>query len=51
MKIDKLKIIGIVATVAGVGANILASWVGEKQLDDKIAAKAAEAVANLSKKD
>ncbi len=51
MKIDKLKLIGIATTVVGVGVNILASWVGEKQLDEKIASKVAEATANLSKKD
>ena len=49
---DKLvKIIGIAASTVGVVATIATNWANEKKLDDKIASKVAEAVANLSDKD
>lgn len=51
MKFDKLKVLGVATTIVGIGVNILASVVSEKQLDEKIAEKTAEAVANLVKKD
>lgn len=41
----KVKIIGIVATVAGAAVSLVANWAGEKQQDAKIAEKVAEAIA------
>lgn len=46
-----VKVIGIAASVVGVVASVATNWANEKKLDDKIAGKVAEAVANLKKED
>lgn len=46
-----VKILGVVATVAGVGITALSNWVGEKQQDEKIAKKVAEALAKASEEE
>lgn len=45
MNIKVIKIIGMVASVAGAAASLVASWAGEKQQEAKIAEKVAEAMA------
>lgn len=44
-----IKIIGLVATVLGMGASLATDWVNEKKTDTKIAEKVDEAIANLKK--
>lgn len=39
-----IKIIGFIATVAGVGANLITDWVNEKKMDEKIEEKVNEAL-------
>jgi hypothetical protein len=41
-----VKILGIVATVVGMGATLLTDWVNEKKMDEKIDEKINEALAN-----
>lgn len=41
-----VKILGIVATVVGMGATLLTDWVNEKKMDEKINEKIDEALAN-----
>ena len=41
-----IKVLGIVASVIGAGASIATEFVNEKKMDDKIAEKVAEALAN-----
>lgn len=43
-----LKVLGVVGTVIGAGASLLGSWVGEKQLDIKVAEKVTEALTKKS---
>lgn len=51
-KIDGIKTLGIVATVVGVGASLLSSFVEDKKTDAKIAEKVNEAVTTaLAKKE
>lgn len=40
-----IKVIGIVTTIIGVGANLITDWVGEKKMDEKIEEKVNEALA------
>ena len=40
-----IKIIGLIATVAGVGVNLLSEWVDDKKMDEKIEEKVNEALA------
>lgn len=40
-----IKVLGVIATVGGAALTMLSSWVGEKQMDDKIK-KAVEATIN-----
>lgn len=44
-----VKIIGVVAAVAGAGLSLVGNWASEKQQDAKIAEKVAEAVAKATK--
>lgn len=46
MNTNKVKIIGVLASLGGAVASLLASWADKKQLDDKIAEKVAEAMAS-----
>ncbi len=46
-----VKIIGLIATVAGVGVNLLSDWVDEKKMDEKIEEKVNEALAVRAKED
>lgn len=41
-----VKILGIVATVVGMGTTLLTDWVNEKKMDEKINEKIDEALAN-----
>jgi hypothetical protein len=43
-----IKVLGIAATVVGMGATLLTDWVNEKKMDEKIEEKVNEA---LAKKD
>lgn len=41
-----VKILGIAATVVGMGAALLTDWVNDKKMDEKIIKKINEALAN-----
>ena len=41
-----IKILGLIATVGSIGCQLVSNFVGEKQLDAKIAEKVNEALAN-----
>ena len=41
-----IKILGITATVVGIGVTLLTDWVNEKKMDEKIIKKINEALAN-----
>lgn len=41
-----VKILGIVATVVGIGATLLTDWVNEKKIEGRIDEKINEALAN-----
>lgn len=43
-----IKILGIAATIVGMGATLISEWVNEKKMDEKIEEKVNEA---LAKKD
>jgi hypothetical protein len=45
-----VKIIGITATVVGIGASLISDWVGDKKIDSKIDEKVKEVLSNLNKK-
>ena len=42
-----LKIIGAIATVVSFGATIALNWVQDKELDEKVARKVAEAMRKM----
>lgn len=44
---DKMKVVGIAATVIGLGASLLSDWVSDKKTDAEIAKKVDEAVKAL----
>lgn len=46
MKIDALKIVKVAALVVGVGVSIAQSWIADKELDNKVAEKLADALEN-----
>lgn len=43
-KANIIKILGVAATVIGMGATLLTDWVNDKKMDDKIAEKVLEAI-------
>lgn len=45
-----IKVIGIVASVVGVGASIASDWVNNKKIDENIANKVAEEIAKQTEK-
>lgn len=40
----KIKIIGIAASLIGVGATLISNWAGEKEIDSKITEKLSKAL-------
>lgn len=44
-KANIIKILGVAATVIGMGATLLTDWVNEKKMDERIAEKVLEAIA------
>lgn len=44
-----IKAIGVAATVIGVGVNLIADWVNEQKMDEKIEEKVGEALARRDK--
>ena len=42
-----VKIIGIVATIVGMGATLLTEWVADKKMDEKITEKVTEAFTKI----
>ncbi len=44
-KSNIIKILGVAATVIGMGATLLTDWVNDKKMDEKIAEKVLEAIA------
>lgn len=51
MRKKLLSLIGLVATVAGMGVNLLTSWVDDKKMDEKINEKVNEALAKKENED
>lgn len=51
MNTKVIKVLGVVASVAGVAATLVSNWVGEKQTDAKITEKVAEALAQANGKE
>ena len=49
MNKNVIKIVGIVASVGGAALSLLGNWAGEKQQDEKIAEKVAEALSKSTK--
>lgn len=49
MKINVIKVAGVIATVGGAALSVLGSWAGEKQQEQKIAEKVAEAISKSTK--
>ena len=46
---NTIKIIGLVATVVGLGANLVSTWVSDKKIESEIEAKVIEKVNELKK--
>lgn len=46
-----IKIIGLAATVIGMGATLATDWVNDKKMDDKIEEKVAEVIAKNTEKE
>lgn len=46
-----VKVLGIVATVIGMGATLITDWVDEKKMDEKIEERVNEAFAKRENKD
>nr|DAH22076.1 MAG TPA: hypothetical protein [Caudoviricetes sp.] len=44
-KANLIKILGMAATVIGMGATLLTEWVNDKKMDERIAEKVIEALA------
>ena len=44
-----IKIIGVAATVIGVGVNLLTDWVNEQKMDERIEEKVNEALTKRDK--
>lgn len=42
-----IKVLGITATLVGIGATFLTDWVNEKKLDEKVTEKVNEAFTQL----
>lgn len=45
MNSKMIKVIGMAATIIGIGVNLLTDWVDEQKMDEKIEAKVNEALA------
>ena len=43
-KANIIKVLGVAATVIGMGATLLTDWVNDKKMDEKIAEKVLEAI-------
>lgn len=41
-----IKVIGLVATVIGLGATLITDWVNDKKMDERIEEKVNEALSN-----
>lgn len=48
---DKIKVVGIAATVIGLGASLLSDWVSGKMIDKEITEKVNETVKALKESD
>jgi len=46
-----VKILGITATVMGIGASLLSDWLNDKKMDEKITEKITEALAKINEKE
>lgn len=44
-----IKLIGVAATVIGVGVGLITDWVNEQKMDEKIEEKVSEALARRDK--
>lgn len=48
MNSNVIKVLGIVASVIGIGATLLSDWVGDKKLDNTVTEKVAEALKKMN---
>lgn len=46
-----VKVLGLVATVVGMGATLLTDWVNDKKMDERIEEKINEALANKNEEE
>ncbi len=46
-----IKILGIAATVIGMGATLVTDWVNDKKMDEKIEKKVIEALTKINEKE
>ncbi len=44
-----IKVIGMAATIIGVGMNLITDWVNEQKMDEKIEEKISEALGQMDK--
>ena len=51
MNSNLIKILGIAATVIGVGATLVTDWVNDKKMDEKIEQKVIEALTKINEKE
>lgn len=46
-----IKIVGIVATILGIGASVVTDWVSERKMEQMVDEKVKEALANTNKEE
>lgn len=46
-----VKIVGIIATVLGIGASVVTDWVSERKMEQMVDDKVKEALANTNKEE
>lgn len=46
-----VKIVGIIATVLGIGASVVTDWVSERKMEQMVDEKVKEALANTNKEE
>ena len=51
MNSNLIKILGIAATVIGVGATLVTDWVNDKKMDEKIEQKVIEALTKINERE
>lgn len=46
-----IKIVGVVATILGIGASVVTDWVSERKMEQMVDEKVKEALANTNKEE